>query len=717
MTDAPPSELFKKAGMKMLAFFNLVIFVNLSTPAFPGILVLSVNYRPSDYFYAKISLMGLFKIKKAVQPPIMTSTNTSAFAEIALNYITDGVLLIDGNGVVKYANPAAATMAGYGAPLNMLGLDYQLVLKLETTEGVPVSNNESQLSQAILKNQPLTTRDYLLISAQSERKGAISLTLTPTGGPKADKIITFRDITKELEEESEQSEFISTASHEMRTPVASIEGYLGLALNPQTATIDERARKYLTEAHHSSQHLGRLFKDLLDVTKLDDGRLKVHLVPVEIVSLVQRIAAEHQKDMAKKQLKYSFGAAEVVNEPKRVEPLVYAAVDVDFLREILDNLIENAIKYTPEGGEIWVNCRGDGDKVLVNVSDSGIGISVEDTGHIFQKFYRVDNSQTRSVGGTGLGLYIVKQRVEAMGGRVWVESAFGDGSTFFFSLPRLTDAEYQKRLLAYQNEQAVQAFSKPTSGAVASIDAAPLVPGVTPAVAAGLVAEMMKQAKVVVAPDKDSVSARSVVANAEANVPAINPAETNPASKPVAQNPTVANLASAVAGPAPVAKTEASAPAPTPNATPAPITTTAPSVAPAVTQSQNPPVAPTTTTVALNPMVATAPADSTPAPQAPTVAKLITQNVTPATNPAANQNPATTPSQTASVASQTASSAPAAAPVAPNAVANQTTAPAPAEALAKTNMGAPASAPAPDPSQFSIPNFSMQNNNQGLNKE
>ena len=107
-----------------------------------------------------------------------------------------------------------------------------------------------------------------------------------------------------------------------------------------------------------------------------------------------------------------------------------------------------------------MNARGDGDKVVINVTDTGIGVSPDDAAHIFQKFYRVDNSQTRQIGGTGLGLYLVKQRVEAMNGRVWVESAFGDGSTFFVSLPRLTDAEYQKQKLAYDNERAVKAFAE-----------------------------------------------------------------------------------------------------------------------------------------------------------------------------------------------------------------------------------------------------------------
>lgn len=411
--------------------------------------------------------MSLFKKKAKTTASLAASEmpNYSALAVLTLNAITDGVILIDEAGVIKFANPAAATMLGYGSPTNVIGLNYQTVLRFETTDGVAVLPEQSKLTQAIQTGQELNTRDYVLISAQSERRAAISLTMIPTGGLKSNKIITFRDITKELKKEEDQSEFISTASHEMRTPVASIEGYLGLALNPQTATIDDRARQYLGAAHAASQHLGQLFKDLLDVTKLDDGRLKLHLMPVEMVATVRDMVATHVKEMHAKRIKYSFGTSGPVVNDKQIDQLVYAAVDLGMLREILDNLVENAIKYTLEGGEIWVNARGDGDKVLINVTDTGIGISPDDAAHIFQKFYRVDNSQTRQIGGTGLGLYLVKQRVEAMEGRVWVESAFGDGSTFFVSLPRLSNAEYQRRLLAYQNEQTVQAFADSKAGA------------------------------------------------------------------------------------------------------------------------------------------------------------------------------------------------------------------------------------------------------------
>ena len=247
----------------------------------------------------------------------------------------------------------------------------------------------------------------------------------------------------------------------MRTPIASIEGYIGLALNPQTATIDARARQYLESAHASSQHLGRLFKDLLDATKLDDHRIRPHAVPMELNGFVKKFAEDYTQKFAEKRLQYSFGAEDkkTNNFGGRVlKQVVYTFADPDFLGEILANLIENAIKYTPEGGAIWVNVQGDGDRALINVTDTGIGIGSEDLQHIFQKFYRADNSHTRTVGGTGLGLYLVKQRAEAMSGKVWAESSFGEGSTFYVSLPRLSDEEYERRQIAIQNQKAVAMF-------------------------------------------------------------------------------------------------------------------------------------------------------------------------------------------------------------------------------------------------------------------
>ena len=412
----------------------------------------------------------------------------------------------------------------------------------------------------------------------------------------------------------------------MRTPVASIEGYLGLALNPKTATIDERAKKYLEEAKKSSQHLGKLFRDLLDVTKLDDKRIKAHLTPIEVTSTVRSIAEGQIPKMSEKNIHFTFGSSSSanMNGGRVINQEVFAAVDVDFLREIINNLIENAIKYTNNGGGIWVNVRGDGDRVLINVTDTGIGISPEDSKHVFQKFYRADNSETRTIGGTGLGLYIVKERVEAMSGSTWVESTFGEGSTFYVAFPRLTYEEYLRRKQIEANTQA-----------------------------------MTPQNSVASAPN---ISAPSVSAPSENQAPAPMqfPTETTtsvPAATPVStamntpiqteapmQAPTASTTPVQTAAPTPAQTTTASA---SPIQAPAPAPTeTATSSAPVTLMTPASPVTPVTSTTQSNPFLqnSATPAQNTPAsPTAPNTQSIATTLANPAPTQATTINPVSTP--------------------------------------------------------------------------
>ncbi len=407
-----------------------------------------------------MSIFNLIKKKEPInngQAPQNPATAQSAnLANLVLNSIDEGVMIVHSSGIVVLVNPAAMRLLGTSDPNMVENLQLASILNLENSEGAKIEDDVNPVLRAVMNGENFETRDLILVSVQEQRRPvAISVVCTTTG--QNERIITLRDIARELEEEGEQADFISTASHEMRTPVASIEGYLGLALNPKTATIDERARKYLEEAHASSKHLGRLFKDLLDVTKLDDKKIRVQLTPVEMASTVRSIANGQVPMMSEKGIHYTFGAnaARSDNTTRVVNQEVYASVDIDFLREAVNNLVENAIKYTASGGGIWVNVRGDDDRVLINVTDTGIGISPDDLKHVFQKFYRADNSQTRTVGGTGLGLYLVKQRVEAMGGKVWAESSFGEGSTFYLSFPRITAEEYQRRKQIASNIEAM----------------------------------------------------------------------------------------------------------------------------------------------------------------------------------------------------------------------------------------------------------------------
>ena len=420
--------------------------------------------------------MGILKRNKPMNHP----ARQTSLSELALKNIHDGVVITDQNGVVQFINPAGVEMSGVGGASRALGLDFGMVLHLQSKDGRELEDVEDPLVQAMKNNTDLEPTQFLLVVGQSDKLIPVSLAMLVVDD--GNRVITFRDITKELAEEGEQTEFISTASHEMRTPVATIDGYLSLALNPQTATIDDRARGYLESAQKASKHLGKLFQDLLDVTKMDDGHIKSHLVPVDMTELVKTISADYAERAAQAQLNYTFGANDqpTFNDSHQLAQVVYGFVDQDFMREIMDNLIENAIKYTPAGGSIYINVRGDGDRALINVTDTGLGISSEDLAHIFQKFYRADNSDTRTIGGTGLGLYLVKQRVEAMGGRVWAESAFGEGSTFYVSLPRISSDEYERRMIAVRNEQIQQEIEQQNQPAESDEASAPAPEPTTP---------------------------------------------------------------------------------------------------------------------------------------------------------------------------------------------------------------------------------------------
>ena len=408
----------------------------------PPINVVAPNY---------VMAPGATSMPDAFSAAAATSSQNSLF-ELVLQSIHDGVIVTSANGVVEYINPAAVAMTGCRAAENAVGLDFGLLLRIETKDRRELTDTENPLLQAMHSGQPLENYQCCLVT-DSAKCVPIAVTVLMVDSGK--RIITFRNIEKELAEESEKADFISTASHEMRTPVATIDGYVSLALNPQTATIDDRARGYLDSASKAAKHLGKLFQDLLDVTKLDDGRVRPNFVPVEMTETVHQIVEGQSVRANEAGLTLRFGQGESTGESPRLAQLIYSSVDANFLQEILDNLIDNAIKYTAKGGIIVVSILGDNDEVTISVADSGIGISASDLSHVFQKFYRADNSDTREVGGTGLGLYLVKQRAEAMGGHVWAESIPGKGSTFYVSLPRISSDEYEKRMIAVRNAQMI----------------------------------------------------------------------------------------------------------------------------------------------------------------------------------------------------------------------------------------------------------------------
>ena len=372
-------------------------------------------------------------------------------SDVVINAIDDGVLAISKDGNIELINPSAQQIIGWDQG-DALGINWKSVLKLVTSDGKDVEDLENPIAQSLSKNQP-THNDKLFLLTSSEKRILVSIVSSPVGTDGEGIIVVFRDITKEKAEEREQAEFISTASHEMRTPVASIEGYLGLALNPATAHIDEKARDFITKAHESAQHLGRLFQDLLDISKVEDGRMKNNPKIINVNEFLKNIFDGLATKANEKQLNYIF-MPDIIDEGKEksLQPIFYANIDPDHFREVVSNLIENAIKYTPSG-EVVVNVTGDDKQISVSVKDSGIGIPAEDIPHLFQKFYRVDNSDTREIGGTGLGLYLSRRLAEAMSGNLRVESKYKEGSTFYLEIPRMSSSEAKQRLESAEAEK------------------------------------------------------------------------------------------------------------------------------------------------------------------------------------------------------------------------------------------------------------------------
>lgn len=366
-------------------------------------------------------------------------TEVASKSEVVINAIGDGVMAIDSKGVIQIINPAAQRLIGWGKQ-DALTLNYKSVLKLVNQKNEVLDNLSDPIQQVLNTNQQIRTNDLSLITS-SNKKIMISLVVSPVGDVGAGIIAVFRDITKEKSDEREQAEFISTASHEMRTPVASIEGYLGLAMNPQTAQIDDRARDFILKAHASAEHLGHLFQDLLDVSKADDSRISNNPKVVNIVTFIHDIVQGLSQKATDKGLRLIYKPIPDDNALDRTIPPVFSVnLDNDHIREIVNNLVENAIKYTPRG-DVIVDVDGNEDHVIISVKDSGIGIPAEDMSHLFQKFYRVENKDTRDIGGTGLGLYLSRRLAEIMGGRIWVESIYTRGSVFYLELPRISSQE------------------------------------------------------------------------------------------------------------------------------------------------------------------------------------------------------------------------------------------------------------------------------------
>ena len=356
--------------------------------------------------------------------------------ETLMRSMGEGVVVVDTARRIKLFNQALSAMTGW-TEADTLNLNVNTILKLQDASDQLVTDANDGFSSA-WQTGKTEFRDNLFVLTKNQKKLTVSVSTSPiwnqahqiSGG-----IAVIRDITTQKEAERLRSEFISTASHEMRTPVATIEGYLSLALNPKSATIDARAQGYLNKAHEAAVYLGSLFHDLLNVTQIEDNRVSSHPVVFNLSDTVKQVTDDLRLQAEQHGLKLLMLASSANDaKQKLVVPIYNVTADPERIHEVLQNLIDNAIKYSTSGS-ITVSLSKDGEMIVTTVADQGIGIPEENQAHLFEKFYRVDSSATRTIGGTGLGLFIARRLIEIYGGRIWVESKPGQGAKFSFSLP------------------------------------------------------------------------------------------------------------------------------------------------------------------------------------------------------------------------------------------------------------------------------------------
>ncbi len=234
-----------------------------------------------------------------------------------------------------------------------------------------------------------------------------------------------------------KDDFVSVASHELRTPMTAIRSYSWMALNKSDVLLSDKLKRYLSRTLISTERLINLVNDMLNISRIESGRIEISPKSFDIIQLVGEVVNEVSTKAAEKSLNLQLD--------KSIVPQVFA--DPDKLHQVLLNLLGNALKFTSSGGEISVSFYSDGNTVEISIKDSGVGISKDDMSRLFKKFGRLDNSYVAAAttGGTGLGLFICKSLIELMKGKIWARSdGLGKGSTFVFSLPVATPEVLKK---------------------------------------------------------------------------------------------------------------------------------------------------------------------------------------------------------------------------------------------------------------------------------
>lgn len=355
-------------------------------------------------------------------------------AKAILDSVADGIVVTDAHGTITLLNPSAERLLNIRAQ-QVLGrpLDHFL--------GIfgPAAAQWMDAVQLWYQDPTAYQNEVAETQVETESGRVLSVRLAPVFLKREflGTVSVIRDITHHIEVDRMKSAFVANVSHELRTPLTAIKGYVEVLLAGMTGDLTDRQKHFLTIIRNHADRLVNLVNDLLDLSRLESGRIRIQPEKVELEPLLREVVRDFRRRIQKEKRQL-----ELRREVEEALPAVYA--DAKRTEQILANLLENAIRYTPDGGTITVMARRyDENFVVIAVQDTGIGIAPEDQDKVFERFYRGHHPLVLASPGTGLGLPIVRQLVEMQGGRIWLESEGipGKGTTFYFTLPIYTGQE------------------------------------------------------------------------------------------------------------------------------------------------------------------------------------------------------------------------------------------------------------------------------------